>query len=108
VALLLGIILAAYPVVAGSGTSPAVKSCCHGCRHCCNMACCAAPKAPSAPVAPAPVPSASQNELQALSTSVISLLTPPPLPSNEYPSRFSSSVPMTAIPLFQRDCCYLI
>ena len=37
-----------------------------------------------------------------------SLLTLPSLPANEYPPRFSSSVPMTAVPLFQRDCCYLL
>jgi hypothetical protein len=72
------------------------------------MACCAAPKVPSAPVAPVPVSSTSQNEFQALPASVISLLTQPLLRATEYPSRFSSSTPMTAIPLFQRDCCYLI
>jgi hypothetical protein len=108
VAFLLGIILAAHPVVAISGAPPAAKPCCCKGGHCCGRACCAASKDTSAPVTPVPVPSNSQNEFQALPASIISLLTLPSLPANEYPSRFSSLVPITAIPLFQRDCCYLI
>jgi hypothetical protein len=103
VALLLGFLLAAYPVIAMSGTSPTAPPCCRNGGHCCNMPCCAAPKTPSAPVH-----ASSQNEWQALSASIISLLTLPWLATNEFPPRFSSLAPVTALPLFQRDCCYLI
>jgi hypothetical protein len=108
VALLLGFLLSAYPIVQMSGASPSIKSCCHHAEHCCNMPCCAAPKTPSAPVAPAPVPSPSQHELQGLSASILSLLSLPSPVAHEFPSRISLLPPMTAIPLFQRDCCYLI
>jgi hypothetical protein len=107
VALLLGFILAAYPVVGMYGPSPVTKSCCHG-GHCCKMGCCAAPQTPASPVNPAPAPSPSQQELQAPTLSLLSLLTPPLFTSKGQAAQFSSSVLMTAIPLFQRDCCYLI
>ncbi len=108
VALLLGFVLAAYPVVAMSGSSPAVKSCCKGCQRGCTRACCAAPGTPSAPVVPAPVPSSSQNEMQVMAPPVVPPLAWPSLSANECPPRFSSPIPMPAIPLFERDCCYLI
>jgi hypothetical protein len=110
VALLLGILLAVAPTVAtlAAPSAPAVKSCCcHG-NHCCHMACCAAPKGPAAPVAPAPVPSTSQTDLQALSASIISTLTLPPVVQKSFSPQYSSTLSMTAIPLFQRDCSYLI
>jgi hypothetical protein len=109
VALLLGFILAAWPVVAvPASSSPAVKSCCCKGRRCCNMACCAVQKDASAPVVPVPVPSSSQNELQVMAASVVTILTLPSLAANEVSQRFSLPAPMTAVPLFQRDCCYLI
>jgi hypothetical protein len=109
IALVLGLILAAHPFVTVSATSPAAKSCCcKGAHCCCDMACCVAPNAPSAPATPAPVPSTSQNELQVMAIPVVTLLTFPSPPANKYPWRFSSSASMAAVPLFQRDCCYLV
>jgi hypothetical protein len=60
------------------------------------------------PVAPAPVPSTSQNELQALAASVVSLLALPLSFPDKLPAQTATSISVTAIPLFQRDCCYLI
>jgi len=105
----MGFIMAAYPVAAmiPAPTAPAAKSCCTG-GKCCKMACCAAPKHRSAPAAPVSAPASSQSELQVVAASIISLLTLPTPGANEFTPRFASSFSLTAIPLFQRDCCYLI
>jgi len=109
VALCLGLILAAYPVVAMSASDPPLaKSCCGHCPPGCKMGCCPASQVPATPVAPAPVHSSAQNDLQALSASIISLLTLPAPVSNEFTPRISSPASVKAVPLFQRDCCYLI
>jgi hypothetical protein len=115
VVLLLGFILAGQGVfMASAGNSPTVVS--HaGCKCCksgtmkCSMAvCCAGPARPSAPVGPAPLPASSQNEWHVLATSASSVLTPPSFSTDEFPSYSPSSAAATAVPLFQRNCSYLI
>jgi len=83
--------------------------CCTGCdfKHCSTPACCAKPYAPAAPVAPA-LPSPSQNEWQALAASVVPLQPLPSSSSDELPPWVASPASLTAIPLFQRDCRYLL
>jgi hypothetical protein len=113
IALLLGLVLAARPVaalspLAATAQTPAANSCCADCEHCQTPECCAKPDAPSVPVAPVSIPSPSQNELQALAMPAISILTLPSSLAHEHSSRFSLPASMTAVPLFQRDCCYLI
>src|SRR5438876_216638 len=94
------------PNAGGAKTS----CCCTGCdfKHCSTPACCAKPNAPSDPVVPASLPSPTQNEFHALAASLVSLLTLPSLKADELPFRSSSLASQTAIPLFQRNCCYLI
>jgi hypothetical protein len=100
-----------FAVSAGVATStaPVARKCC-GSKHCqcCGQACCAMPTDNRAPVTPAMPPTTSHNEWQALAPSVISVLPlTAPIPND-------SSVPtfllpsMTALPIFQRDCCYLL
>ena len=116
VVVLLGFVLAWQGVFAASATTGtnarvAKKSCCcTGCdnKHCATPACCVKRDAPSAPVAPASLPSTSQNEFHALAVAVVSLLPLLPRPANELPAHAPSSSSVTAIPLFQRDCCYLL
>ncbi|HXC98212.1 MAG TPA: hypothetical protein VN048_02640 [Verrucomicrobiae bacterium] len=113
IALLLGFILLAGSAIAVSPLPATTHtreagSCCSDCKDCQTPACCARPDAPAAPVTPVPAPSSSQNELQALAMPGVSILTLPSLPAHELSSRFSSPASMTAVPLFQRDCCYLI
>jgi hypothetical protein len=116
VVLLLGFILAGQGVfMAAAGNSPTGVS--HaGCKCCksgtmkCSMAvCCAGPVRPSAPIGPAPLPASSQNEWHALATSATSsVLTPPSFSTHEFRSYSPSFAAATAVPLFRRNCSYLI
>ena len=116
VVLVLGFVLAWQGVFTasadtGANARRAMMSCCGprcDSKHCSTPACCVRPDAPSAPVTPAALSSTSQNKLQALVVSVISLPAFPLRSPEELPSRQVLSASMTAIPLFQRDCCYLI
>src|SRR6185369_3035573 len=116
VVLLVGFVLAWQGVFASSArlgvtTEGAKKSCCRtGCdnKHCSTPACCVKPESPSAPVAPASLPSTIQNQFQALAATLVSLFTLSSRPASELPARAPSSVSVTAIPLFQRDCSYLV
>ena len=113
---LLGFVLAWQGVFASSArigaTAQGAKTscCCTGCdnNHCSTPSCCVKPGLPLAPVAPASLPSTSQNEFHALATSVDALLTLPSRTTGELPARAPSSASMTTIPLFQRDCSYLL
>jgi hypothetical protein len=104
IGLLLGISLVAYPVTASPQAQPPAKACC---GHCHNGKCCAAQRAPAAPVAPAPVPS-SQNQLQALPLLVLIILDPSPAPAKVMAGTSRSSISISDIPLFERDCSYLL
>jgi len=114
--LLLGFVLAWQGVFAvsartGATAQGAKKSCCcTGCdnKHCATPACCVKRDTPSAPVAPASRPSAAQNEFHALAASVVALLALPARLIGDLPSCAPSSVSVTGIPLFQRDCSYLL
>lgn len=116
VVLLLGFVLAWQGVLAASATTGAKahfgkrSCCCAGCddKHCAAPACCVKREAPSTPVAPASVPSAPQKEFRALAAAVLSLLPEPSRRANELPTYAPLSSLVTAIPLFQRDCCYLL
>src|SRR6185295_1551327 len=116
VVLLLGFLLAwqgafASPARLGATSQSAKRSCCcAGCdnKHCATPACCVKPSSPSAPVAPASLPSTTQNEFQGLAATLVSLIALPSRSPNELPARAPSSVLVAAIPLFQRDCSYLI
>lgn len=99
-----------FAVSAGVATStaPVVRKCC-GSKHCqcCGQACCVKPTDNRAPVEPA-IPPTSQNEWQALAPSVVSVLTlTAPFP-NDLPDPTLPPASMTALPIFQRGCCYLL
>jgi hypothetical protein len=84
------------------------KCCVNGCGKCSTPVCCTKPVENHDPFAPASLPTPSPNEWHALAASASSWLTLPALSVDEFPSRFASSPSLTAVPLFQRDCCYLI
>ncbi|MBI3870452.1 MAG: hypothetical protein HY299_18140 [Verrucomicrobia bacterium] len=95
----------------GATTRRAMRSCCcAGCdnRHCATPACCVKRDTPSVPLAPASLPSASQNEFHALAVSVVALITLPSRQVGDLPACASSIASVTSIPLFQRDCSYLL
>src|ERR1043165_4461237 len=113
IVLLLGVLLAwqgAFRVIAGPSPVPGTNKncCCNDCdfNHC--PTCGAKPKTPSSPPAPASLPVNPQNELQALAVVTGSA----PTPSSPLLKHSLSCVPLSAsvtdIPLFQRDCSYLL
>ena len=114
VVLLLGFVLAwpgvfATPGYIGGTAQVAKKSCCRtdcDTTHCSTPACCIQRGTPSVPFAPACLPSASQNQFQALAASVVSPLAPPSLTTHAATAHALGSVSVTAIPLFQRHCSY--
>src|SRR5712675_901820 len=116
VVLLLGFVLAwqgvfASPVRLGATTQSVKRSCCcTGCdnKHCATPACCAKRDTPTAPVTPASLPSTSLNELQALAASVVALIALPSRAADKLPARAAVSSSVTSIPLFRRDCSYLL
>jgi len=116
VVFLLGLILASqcvFTISAGAApNTPGAKTscCCTGCdsKHCATPACCAKPadnRAPSVPVSPR---SNTQKEVQALATGVASVLTLQAPPTVELSPTAFSFLRAAAVPIFQRDCSYLI
>jgi hypothetical protein len=116
VVLLLGFVLAWQGVFAlsapiGSTARGGKQGCCRtACddKHCATSGCCVKRDAPSAPVAPASLPSTSQNEVHALAAPTLSLLALPARAANELPTRAPSPSSVAAVPLFKRDCSYLL
>jgi hypothetical protein len=115
VVFLVGLTLVAQGVFPAHAESaaPATKPscCCTGCdsKSCSTPACCVRPtdKNP-VPVTPAPVRSLSQNEWQTLAPPASVLFVISSRVIAELPLFSSSSSAVKAVPLFQRDCCYLI
>src|SRR5881296_1801156 len=116
VVLLLGFVLAWQGVFASTGRVGAAAQrakrscCCTGCdnKHCATPACCVKRDTPSTPVTPASLPSTSQNEFHALAVSVGSVITLPARQAGGLPAYSPSPASVTSIPLFQRDCSYLL
>lgn len=113
VVLLLGLVLVGhgfFPTSAAGG-SPETKSacCCTGCDQtdCATPSCCVSPAGNRAPISPAPAPARTQNETQALAASA-SLLILPSIPVEDFAVSVSSFGHVAAVPIFQRDCSYLI
>ena len=110
----LGIILAGQSIFTASAVPAArvAKSgCCRsGCssKNCATPACCVKPAKDSKPPLPARLPSNSQNELQALVAFLAPLLTLPARSASELPACGPSLSPVAAVPLYQRNCSYLI
>ena len=88
---------------------PMVCKCCGG-RHgkCATPTCCAKPADNHAPFAPASLPTSSQNEWHALAASTTSGLTLPLPVADCLTAGVTQSVSFTALPIFQRDCRYLL
>jgi len=113
VVLLLGFILAGQDVfMASAGNAPTAShagcNCCKsGSAKCATPVCCAKPAENRDPFAPASIPT-TQNQWQALAASGSSELTLPFFSADNFSSRSVPSASLTAVPLFQRNCSYLI
>lgn len=115
-ALVLGFVLAwqgVFTVSAGVGSSARPRKsdcCCAGCdfKHCSTPVCCARPPDKPAPFAPAAVPPPFSHERQALAAPVTASLSLPFHQPDEPSAVPSSRARFAAVPIFQRDCSYLI
>jgi hypothetical protein len=110
---LLGFVLVCQSVFlasANTGANARAKGphCCCGSKNCSTPACCAKPAQNQVPFAPASPPPISKSELQAWAAPVVSTPVLPPRSTNELFSRPASSFSASVIPLFQRNCSYLI
>ena len=92
----------------GSGAMPVAGSgsCCRSSCDECAPACCGRPTQPASPYTPVPVRS-SHNELQAIALPLANTLALYSPSAGEF-SFGPSPSPVAAVPLFQRDCSYLI
>ncbi len=91
------------PVVARAGCE-----CCEsGCANCPTPACCAKPALPSVLFAPASARSTAQNQWQVMAVSPAASVVPRPQVADFSPAA-SVFIEVTGIPIFQRDCSYLL
>src|SRR5882724_10800307 len=110
---LLGFVLVCQSVFlasANTGANAGAKKshCCCGSKNCSTPACCAKSAQNQVPFAPASPPPISKSELQALAAPVVSTPVPPLRSTDELFTHVASSFSGRALPLFQRDCSYLI
>jgi hypothetical protein len=101
-----GLALSTAPISAAQ--QAAVTCCATGCSKCGSTSCCAASSENRAPAAPATERGASQ-ELQALAVTFPKLLTldAPPLHNFSTPAA-SAALTDGTVPIFQRNCSFLI
>jgi hypothetical protein len=104
--ILLGLVmsLGSFAVPANDTAQVRVCSCC----SCAQLDCCGTPVFPNP--APIPIPSKSTEQRAQAPTLIIAvLLTPPPAPDVPQLSLRSFSVlQRPAVPIYERDCSYLI
>jgi hypothetical protein len=111
---LLGSVLAwqgIFAVFAGASVRSGDAGCCRSAcasSHCSRPTCCAKPPDNRVPPGPAAVPSQTANEWQALPASVSTFLILSSVPAGESSAPARSDLRVAAIPIFQRDCSYLL
>jgi len=112
IAILFSVLLAGaqtvFTVDSSCPMAPAKSEC--GCSHCDKPACCAAKSNPlSQPRAPSPARDDSRNRSHLLADRVTPLLFSLPTPAaQESIALFAPSLTMTDIPLYARNCSYLL
>jgi hypothetical protein len=90
-----------------SSQQSATHTCCG--NSCCHKSCCVAKDAPaSAPMPVAPARTVSQTDSQLLVTVIQALLQPPVATTSNFVSPPSSIPASVAVPLYERNCSYLI
>jgi hypothetical protein len=108
IASLLALALLALPVLPSGaasnpcGTKPA--GCCANCASCCA----AANPVQSEVPAPPPAPSLTQQQVQWLVSAVVTLVMPPASDTAVPESPLSVFPQACAVPLFSRDCAWLV
>jgi hypothetical protein len=92
------------------GVAPAGCKCCvaDAASTPCPTSCCEAPVREEAPAAPASAPTHRSIDWQSLAVAVPQHIAPEGPPAYRFPAASIGFPPMRAVPIFQRDCSYLI
>src|SRR4051812_27791043 len=113
--LLLGIVLVLQGIsnafaISGPNSSRSMACCRSDCnsRHCATSACCAKPANEGGEIPSTPARSSSQDEWQDIAPLFQVILTATSPRPEQIPSSFSSNDTQIAVPIFQRNCSYLI
>jgi hypothetical protein len=93
---------------ARSGSAPTCKCCNFDPANCVTPSCCPSPARHRCPEAPPSRPSSGSSELQGLAAALSAVWTLPRAIPNEVRVRSNSLLPLRAVPIFQRDCSFLI
>jgi hypothetical protein len=97
-------LLLAQPLAALNSQAATVGQCCN-----CHMACCAATDNTTPQPAPAaPAPESAQKVFLSLNLLPFALSFVLPAPDNRVGSKDIATTSASAVPLFQRDCAFLI
>jgi hypothetical protein len=84
--------------------------CCCAANHTSHLAsaCCAKRANNETPSTPATPPAHSQTDLQVLTAAIVTVVILPTPSTSPLPASANFSPSVTALPIFQRDCCYLL
>jgi hypothetical protein len=106
-AIVCSLLLAWTPILRAQAPAARVGRVVHACCHC-GKACCAAPASPeSQPVPAAPVPSSSQNQLLTFAPTALAWVLPTAAVL-EFSPVISSPLTVKRLPLYARNCAFLI
>jgi hypothetical protein len=102
------LLIVAQTVFAADARATPSKSC--ACCSCRKMNCCATQStpAPERPLSPQPIRSSVQNNLQFVAVVVAFLSQSPRVPSEKFVPPVSTSSRSAAVPVYVRNCSYLI
>lgn len=93
---------------AGSGSAPTCACCNSDPANCVTPSCCPSPDRQRCPEAPPSRPSSGSSELQGLAADLSAVWTLLRSVPNESSTPLISFLPLRAVPIFQRDCSFLI
>jgi hypothetical protein len=106
-AIVCSLLLAGTPIVSAQAPATGVVRGAHACCHC-HKACCTAPTSPEPqPVPAAPFPASNQNQLLTLAPAALAWILPN-APASEFSTSPFSPLTATGLPLYARDCAFLI
>ena len=106
---LAGLSAGSSPFVALGNQSAQARRCCgSGCGTCSALPCCARPAERHTPVSPASVPQSCSRQIHALLAEFVASAAFLPIKPDEPPCYCSPLPRAGAVPIFQRDCSFLI
>ena len=96
------------PYSVGPGSAPTCKCCDSDPANCLTPSCCPSPARQRCPAAPPSRPSSGSSELQGLAAALSAAWILPRSIEKEQRASSISLLPLRVVPIFQRDCSFLI